>query len=353
MGAVFEVGRVVHSGPQAVNIVPSVSLSLSNHAQVLPSSEKRFSFGSRETPSDVQVKSIHIKGMPPSWKSIPGAAGASAPGQTEYLVEVPSGERKPATLELSETLREGTTYTEGYRSIGYDDLPRTNYYTPATDRIVPVDLRLPQNRRIGYLQGTGDAVPEALASIGLKPEMLTVADLTAEKLKQFDTVILGVRTYAAHADLHGAPTKALLEFAKEGGNVVVQYQTAEFTGDDAPYPLTLGRDAEKVVDETDPVRLIEEPNDPAQRLLVVPNRIHPEDFNGWVEERGHGFLRTWDNRYSAPTETHDPGEEPQRGGLVTVQLGKGRWTYLAFAVYRQLPEAVPGAYRLFVNLLEK
>jgi hypothetical protein len=256
-------------------------------------------------------------------------------------------------LQATAKAKTGEIYTKGYRPVGYGDLPRTNYYTPAVDRIVPVDLKLPAARKIGYLPGTGDAVPEALASIGLTPKILTMADLTVDNLKQFDTVILGVRTYAAHPDLHGAPTQALLEYAKGGGNVVVQYQTAEFTGDDAPYPLTLGRDAEKVVDETDTVRLIEEPNDPAQRLLVVPNRIHPDDFNGWVEERGHGFLHSWDNHYSAPTETHDPGQDPQRGGLVTTQLSQGRWTYLAFAVYRQLPEAVPGAFRLLVNLLEK
>jgi hypothetical protein len=92
------------------------------------------------------------------------------------------------------------------------------------------------------------------------------------------------------------------------------------------------------------------------RLLYAPNRISAADFNGWIEERGHGFLSTWDPHYSAPTETHDPGQNPQRGGLITVQLGDdpkhlGRWTYVAFAIYRQLPEAVPGAYRLFLNLI--
>jgi LmbE family N-acetylglucosaminyl deacetylase len=234
-----------------------------------------------------------------------------------------------------------------YRPVGYGDLPRTNFFPRPKPQLHNVDLKLPAARRIAYLPGTGDAVPEALASIGLKPEMLTVADLTTDKLKHYDSVVLGVRTYAAHPDLHGAPTQALLDYAKNGGNVVVQYQTAEFTADDAPYPLTLGRDAEKVVDETDAVQLTGA-NSP---LLTTPNKITPADFNNWIEERGHGFLRTWDAHYNGLTETHDPGQDPQRGGLVTVALGKGRWTYVAFALYRQLPEAVPGAYRLFVNLL--
>jgi hypothetical protein len=178
--------------------------------------------------------------------------------------------------------------------------------------------------------------------------MLTVADLTPDKLKPFDTVILGVRTYAAHPELHGAPTQALLDYARNGGNVVVQYQTTEFTAADAPYPLSLGSN-EKVVDETAPVQLL----DPSSALLTAPNRLTPADFNGWIEERGHGFLATWDDHYTALTETHDPGQSPQRGGLITTPLGKGRWTYCAFALYRQLPEAIPGAFRLFANLLNR
>jgi hypothetical protein len=247
---------------------------------------------------------------------------------------------------------------------------------PAPRHISLTDLKLPTKRRIAYLPGTGDAVPEALASIGLPVTTLTVADLTPSKLAHFDTVILGVRTYAAHPDLHGTPTQALLNYARAGGNVLVQYQTAEFTAADAPYPLTLGRDGEKVVDATAPVQLLL----PAQpgtapgglvkatpsptptmeyALLNTPNVITSADFNGWFDERGQGFLRSWDPHYAALTETHDPGskpqgippQSPQRGGLITTPIGKGRWTYCAFALYRQLPEAVPGAVRLFLNLI--
>ena len=209
-------------------------------------------------------------------------------------------------------------YTEGFRPVGYGTLPRTNYYTPATLRVVPVDLKLPpeNKRRIAYLPGTGDDVPAALASIGLTPTILKVSDLTADKLKAFDTVILGVRTYNAHPDLHGAPTQALFDFARNGGNVVVQYQTPEFTAADAPYPLTTHN--ERVVDETAPVQLL----DPSSPLLTTPNKITSADFNNWIEERGHGFLDTWDPHYTALTETHDPGapaehiqpQAPQRGG---------------------------------------
>jgi hypothetical protein len=234
----------------------------------------------------------------------------------------------------------------GYRPIGYGDLPRVNFYAPAIVHIASVDLKLPTRRRIAYLPGTGDQVPDALASIGLAPTILTVADLTPAKLAAFDTVVLGVRTYNAHPDLHGAPTEALLDFARRGGNVVLQYQSPEFTGSDAPFPLSLGS-AEKVVDETAPVQLTA----PQAPIFTTPNRITPADFNGWIEERGHDFLSTWDPHYTALTEVHDPGQAPQRGGLITVSLGRGHWTYCAFALYRQLPEAVPGAFRIFTDLL--
>ncbi|QMV20047.1 PIG-L family deacetylase [Granulicella sp. 5B5] len=369
-GTTIELGRIVHDGPQPIQIVPAVNLALSSNAQVLPEGTRSLDLTATATSAyhrDSSYKvvkhekpsaspSVHLQ-VPALWSA--KQAGPVSGDLTAFIVTPPADLRAPASLTATVSLPTVAEYTEGYRAIGYGDLPRTDYYTPAVDRIVPVDLKLPSNGklRIGYLPGTGDSVPEALASIGLKPEILTVADLTAGKLGHFDTVILGVRTYAAHPELHGAPTQALLAYARGGGNVVVQYQTAEFTADDAPYPLTLGSDAERVVDETDPVALL----DPASPLLSTPNRITPADFNGWIEERGHGFLGSWDAHYTALTEVHDPGapaegvrpEEPQRGGLITTQLGKGRWTYLAFAVYRQLPEAVPGAYRLFVNLLNR
>lgn len=148
----------------------------------------------------------------------------------------------------------------------------------------------------------------------------------------------------------------MLDFARDGGNVVVQYQTMEYTAADAPFPLSLGAN-EKVVDETAAVKLLSA-QDP---LLTTPNHITSADFNGWIEERGHGFMATWDPQYTALTETHDPGapaehilpQKPQLGGLLTAKVGKGHYTYVAFALYRQFPEAVPGAFRLFANLLSQ
>jgi LmbE family N-acetylglucosaminyl deacetylase len=360
---VIELATVATDNGQPSAFVPPASLSLSAHAQIIPNLSQSTGMTAFVIPAITPVLEIA-----PGWTATPATTPTHITGQTAFqLAARPDVSRAPFTLKASVTLEE-KKFIEGYRPVGYGNLPRTNYFTPATDRIVPVDLNLTTDRtgsplRIAYLPGTGDSIPEALASIGLAPTLLKVSDLTPVKLAHYDTIILGVRTYSAHPDLHGSPTQALLDFARAGGNVVVQYQTPEFTAADAPYPLSLGSN-EKVVDETAPVDLLappsSNPHSPADfALLTTPNRITSTDFNGWIEERGHGFLADWDPRYTALTETHDPGapsedvapQLPQRGGLITTTLGKGRWTYCAFALYRQLPEAVPGAYRLFLNLL--
>ncbi len=367
-GEAVSIGRVVHSGNQPLRLVPPLNLSLSAHAQALPLAVRWLELHAEvHATDDVIPKSTLLSSIPDGWTVKPATTPLHS-GSTLLTVQAPASALQPVTLKAVARTRDNDHITEGFRPVGYGSLPRTNFYTPATLRIVPVDLKLPppDKRRIAYLPGTGDDVPAALASIGLTPTILKVSDLTPDKLKAFDTVVLGVRTYNAHPDLHGAPTQALFDFARNGGNVVVQYQTPEFGAADAPYPLTTHN--ERVIDETAPVALLTTENSQlktdsqnrfAEELLTTPNKITPADFNGWIEERGHGFLDTWDPHYTALTETGDPGapsehiepQAPQRGGLITTPLGKGRWTYCAFALYRQLPEAVPGAFRLFVNLL--
>jgi hypothetical protein len=360
-GTEITLGSVVKDGIQPARFVSWENIQLTSHVIALPRSQHTFTVSVRDASLGKNWRFAGfdntLQPIPPfTWEdgdarqgrsyqfAIPDNLLESPFVLTAYAARamIPSGTGKVPQAGAIQALGPA----EGYRPIGYGELPRTNYYTAATVRIVPVDLNLPTKKKIAYLPGTGDAVPEALASINLKPEILTVADLTPAKLAQYDTIILGVRTYAAHPELHGAPTQALLDYARNGGSVLVQYQTTEFTAADAPYPLDLGSN-ERVVDETDPVQLL----DPSAVFLTTPNKITPADFNNWVEERGHGFLGSWDSHYTALTETHDPEQDPQRGGLITTPLGKGRWTYCAFALYRQLPEAVPGAYRLFVNLI--
>jgi hypothetical protein len=197
--------------------------------------------------------------------------------------------------------------------------------------------------RVGYVMGTGDHVPEAIEALGIAPHLLTDDELAAADLSQWNVLVVGIRAYSARPALAAAEPR-LEQFVEGGGSVVVQYQGDTFP---APLPLSMGRFPERVVDEQDPVRLL----DPANSLLDWPNKITSADFDGWFEERGHGFLDHWDPGFTALTETADPGQDPQRGGLLITHRGKGSYIYVAFALYRQFPELVPGAYRLLANLL--
>jgi hypothetical protein len=182
--------------------------------------------------------------------------------------------------------------------------------------------------------------------MGVHPQLLTDDEILHGDLSEYNAIVLGIRTYAARPAL-AAATQRLLGYAKNGGTVVVEYNSGEYDRDFGPYPYTLGRSPEKVVDEQSKVTILE-PNNP---LMTFPNKITEADFNGWVEERGHSFMQSWDPRYTALTETHDPGQDPQKGGLLYARYGKGAYIYVAYALYRQMTEGVPGAYRIFANLV--
>jgi hypothetical protein len=190
--------------------------------------------------------------------------------------------------------------------------------------------------------GTGDEVPDAIEALGVTPHLLTPAELASGDLSAWNVIVVGIRAYSNRPDLTAAQPR-LNEFVRRGGTLIVQYQSSSFP---APLPLQMGR-GERVVDEQAPVKLL----DPANQLLAWPNIITTADFDGWLEERGHSFLDTWDPGYTALTETADPGQDPQRGGLLVAHPGKGTYIYSAYALYRQLPELVPGAYRILANLL--
>jgi LmbE family N-acetylglucosaminyl deacetylase len=334
---------------QPAVIVPPVSITLSRRAQILPSNTDTLMIEMAESPpkSDIDSKEL---GTPSRWRVeiLPGSTDASMGGLTEFKITVPPSGRKSATLRASVKLKDGTIYSEGFRPVGYPGLVYTNYYTPATVRIVPVDLHTAPGLRVAYLPGTGDDLPAYLPDLGVTPTILTVADLTAAKLAQYDAVVLGVRAYAAHPELAGAGSQPLLDYAKNGGVVIVQYNTARYGDADAPFPIAVpGSPDLNVVEEEQPVTLLA----PDSPILTWPNRITPADFDHWIEERGHGFARSWSPEYTPLLEMHDEGQDPQRGGLLVARTGSGFYVYCALALYRQLPEGVPGAYRLFANLL--
>jgi hypothetical protein len=325
--------------------VPPASVSFLRSAQIFPTGQPSLVVSLRADPPNTRI----TLAPPVGWTVRPGVEGANSAAGFKQLRLFPA---PPFTHEVRvEAFGDppvGPQLHEGYRPVGYPGLVYTNYYTPATIRIVPVDLVTAPNLRVAYLPGTGDDVPSYLPDLGVTPTVLGLADLTTAKLAQYDAVVLGVRAYAAHPELAGAGSQPLLDYARQGGVVMVQYNTARYGDADAPFPIAVpGSPDFNVVEEEQPVTLLA----PDSPILTWPNHITPADFNHWIEERGHGFARSWSPEYRPLLEMHDEGQDPQRGGLLIARAGKGFYVYCALALYRQLPEGVPGAYRLFANLL--
>jgi hypothetical protein len=190
-------------------------------------------------------------------------------------------------------------------------------------------------------------VPEALASAGLPIHVLSAAELERADLGRYDAIVVGVRAYETDPVLPAANGR-LLEYARGGGLLIVQYQQTGFTdGNFAPEKVEIVRPIDRVTDETAPVKIL----DPTHPVFTTPNRIGPADWEGWVQERGLYFAHSWAPVYLPLLSMADPGEAEQKGSLLVAQIGKGRYIYTGLAFFRELPAGVPGAYRLFANLL--
>jgi len=241
----------------------------------------------------------------------------------------------------------GSTYTEGYSLVTREDLESTYYYQPAIQRVSVVDVKIPNDVKIGYIMGAGDDIPTVLKQIGLDVTVIPAEKVASEDLSRYRTIVLGIRAYDTQKDVV-ANNKRLLDYVAGGGTLIVQYDTgvSDFnSGHLTPYPAQLSR--ARVSVEEAPVEILA-PDDP---VFHYPNQITPRDFDGWVQERGLYFMNQWDSNFKALLACHDPGEQPQKGGLLKAQYGKGVYIYNAYAFFRQLPAGVPGAIRLYVNLL--
>jgi hypothetical protein len=348
----------VERGPGAVYaplvVTPALSVSLPEPWVVLPLAAPRvardFTLAAHVHASAAAAGSLRLD-LPEGWSATPARAPfrlqAGEDAAASFTVHAPAlaSASYPVTA-IAES--EGHRFTSGYESAGYGSLIPTYLYRPALTRVRGVDLRAATSRRIGYVMGTGDQLPTAIRQLGFQVDELSPADLAGGDLSRYQTIVVGIRAYGARPDLRLANAR-LLAWTHAGGTLVVMYQRAGYDQAMAPYPLRFNASGipENVVDERDPVRIL----DPSDPLLAAPNRITAADFEGWQEERGHSFLSSWAPEYAAPTETHDPGQDEQRGGLVHAGYGRGQYIYVAFALYRQTASGVPGAYRLLANLL--
>lgn len=240
----------------------------------------------------------------------------------------------------------GQQYKEGYKVTGYTGLRPYFLYAPATYSTIGTDVKVAPGLNVAYVEGSGDDVPASLQQIGVSVSYLSAQDLATADLSRYKAIVLGVRAYAVRPDLV-ANNARLLEYVKNGGVAIVQYNTPEYDHNYGPYPYVMSGDPEEVTDEKSKVTILA-PDNPVFRW---PNQITERDFDGWVEERGSKFLQTWDPHYTPLLETHDKGQPEQKGGLMYAQYGKGVYVYNAYAFYRELPLGVPGAFRIFANLL--
>jgi LmbE family N-acetylglucosaminyl deacetylase len=233
----------------------------------------------------------------------------------------------------------------GLTSLEYAHLPIQTIFPKSEARVVRLEIEK-VGKRIGYLQGAGDAIPEALQQIGYQVDILEDTDINSENLKKYDAIIAGVRAYNTNKRMK-FHQPILMEYVENGGNYIVQYNTSHrlVTKDLGPYPLKISRD--RVTVEEAEITILDSENP----VLNTPNKITQADFANWVQERGLYFPNEWDENYSAILSAHDPSEDAKNGGLLVANHGKGSFIYTGYSWFRQLPAGVPGAYRLFVNLI--
>lgn len=329
------VDRVEGEQTRSLAIVPPATLRLPVEAYVFAGGEARR--------IEVEVRS-NVAGaagevrleLPPQWRAQP----AARPFQLSE-----AGEQTTVAFEVTPPAASGTGVVEAVASI---TAPPQKRQPRARAGLTRVEVRT-LAKRIGYVMGAGDEVPEVLRQLGCEVRLLEADELARGDLSRFDAIVTGVRAYNVRADLRANQAR-LLDWVERGGTLLVQYNVPDFGGAQGlgrlgPYPFTLSR--ERVTREDAPVSF---PN-PDSPLLKRPNVITAADFEGWVQERGLYFAGQWDPRYQSLLESHDPGEPPRPGGTLYTRYGNGAYVFTAYAWFRQLPAGVPGAVRVFANLL--
>ena len=341
------VDPVIGEVRQEIVVAPPVFANLSNPVFVFAD----------DKPKPVQVHVVASTGAvrgelrleaPNGWAIEPASIpvdlkGANAVKSATFTVKPPSNANE-GTLRAVVSV-EGRDYSFARERIAYPHIGQHILMPPAEAKLVRADIRK-KGELIGFIPGAGDEIPQSLQQIGFNVKILDGADVTAENLKRFDAVVLGIRTYNTEERIADWVPE-LVAYVKAGGVVVVQYNTTSElkTKDIGPFPLEISRD--RVTDETAEVRILA----PDHPVMNTPNKITAADFKGWVQERGLYFPNKWDPGWTPILSCNDPGEKPLDGGLLVAKSGSGYFIYTGYSWFRQLPAGVPGAYRLFANMV--
>jgi LmbE family N-acetylglucosaminyl deacetylase len=347
-----------------VTVVPSVALAIDPATVVWPTGSlvpRRFTVTLTHGARDTTAGTVRLE-LPAGWPAVPARTfELTREDQREAVTfEVrPPAAPAEGVVRVRALARDaaGREYAAGVVTVDYPHIRPRSYPVPAEAMVRVAPLALPSIARVGYIRGAADRVPEALAGVGVPVTLLDASALEGGDLDRFDAIVVGPRAYETEPALLEYNDR-LLAYVRGGGLLLVQYQQQLFfDGGYAPYPLTVGGPSstpgappvvhDRVTEETAPVRLLA-PADPA---VLLPNRLGDADWQGWVQERGLYFARTWHPAYRPLLETHDPGEPPLEGGLLVARVGRGTYVYTGLSFFRQLPTGVPGAFRLFANLL--
>jgi LmbE family N-acetylglucosaminyl deacetylase len=334
---------------QPLEIAPPVTANIADKVYVF----------NNVKPQSVQVKlkaftsasgSISIKPVA-GWKISPEKidfTGKTKGDEWTVTFSVTPTDSKPNTsnFEVIATAN-GKSFSQGLLNIKYNHVPAITIFPPAQAKLVNIDLKT-AGKKIGYIAGAGDLVPDALREVGYEVHQLTENEIINGDLSEYDAIVTGVRAYNVNGRLTYEQPK-LLEYVKNGGNLVVQYNNNNglVTRELGPYPFRVVN--ERVTDEFAPVTIL----DKNSEVLNYPNIITQEDFKGWVQERSVYMVSSIDPQYKAPLQMNDPDASASNGSLIVANYGKGRYVYTSLVFFRELPAGVPGAYRLFINLLSK
>ncbi|HSF34190.1 MAG TPA: PIG-L family deacetylase [Candidatus Tectomicrobia bacterium] len=335
---------------QPVRVVPELSLTLEPPLLIAPLTDHPLQKQLNVTVvGNVAGDTILRLQAPVGWNVDPAehriALAAGQEATRRFSIQIPASTAAGRFRIHAVANFRGKQFSRGYRAIAYPHIRSHLLYREALTNVEVFRVDTAPGLSVGYVMGAGDTVPGAIEQLGIGVSLLSPEDLASADLSRYDTIMVGARAYEFRPDLV-ANQQRLMDYVRDGGTVIVQYQTLAAEGITfTPYPAKLSR--ARVVDETAPVTIL----DPAHPLFRWPNRITEQDFDGWVQERGLYFLEQWHERFMPLLESHDADEPPQRGGMVIARYGKGRYIYTGYAWFRQLPAGVPGAFRMFANLL--
>jgi LmbE family N-acetylglucosaminyl deacetylase len=338
--------QVLGEVKQPFTLVPEINVSLDKQNLFLvkgadQSLQVEISFRDK-----VKEGTLELTGLKPGQYRITNKQIDEKRKKALYTVELKDSDVEKRSVTVTFLTLDGKKFNQDTKRIIYSHLPNLTYFTSSSFNLLKMDMKV-GGQAIGYINGAGDDVPDVLRNLGYKVTVLENGDLKKEKLAAFKTVIVGIRAFNVNQQL-AENSDQLMEYVKEGGNLIVQYNTASplLTRELGPYPFSITR--ERVTVEQSPVTA-----DFTHQVLSYPNQIKMTDFQNWVQERGLYFVSDFGDKYTAPLAFRDPGEQDLNGSLIHTQYGKGNYTYTSISWFRQLPSGVPGAIKIFVNLIEQ